>query len=113
MDGGGGTTFDELMEEAGKVLEELFLKIRFLKLCLIPRPMEAEESRSMTIEIVPAGEPPPRFEVEFPTDGGGGMTLVARDVPDPPGVAGGSGGTAKMKRWAAVGRHLVCRKVCR
>jgi hypothetical protein len=85
-DGGGGTTlgefgFDEFREEPGKLLEEPFAP----EVACDPA---TDGGGGITLEEDGnlSEDEPPGFELEFPTEGGGGMTLVARDVPDPPAL---------------------------
>jgi hypothetical protein len=83
-DGGGGTMLDEFRFDElarGKFLDDPFAP----EVAFDP---ETDGGGGITLDDdvdLPEGEPP-RFEVEFPTEGGGGMTLVARDVPEPPAL---------------------------
>jgi hypothetical protein len=79
-DGGGGTTSEALSDEVGYLLE------------VVPVPVELvlglETVGGGGITLVPDCDRPegelPRFKRELPTEGGGGMTLAASEVPEPP-----------------------------
>jgi len=109
-DGGGGTTFGEFRFDGlapGKFLDDPFAP----EVACDP---ETDGGGGITVDDdvdLPEGEPP-RFELELPTEGGGGMTLVARDVPDPPALREVPAALEEVTLGGA-GRHLAYRKVCR